>query len=335
MRLSLLLAFVAGIACGALGLHLALSDDDANPSESASATAAESTARERKVASLEKKIESLESKLKAASKPMVVSSSDDSDGNKASAAVSFLGKDGKIAFDLKNMQEKMKQQEKERTAKIVEKRLAALVASLGLGDDQAAAVRGLLERQASKNKSLSEVISLATEGGEVGEASIAAFAAGSEQGEDKFNFDSELLSLLEDDQRATYESQLQAQQENYVEATANQHLARLQIAVSDLSEEQKDHAFGEFARLAQEDVEENGVPAQDGPVSFDIRRMMRQQTLQQDALKEVLTEEQLASYQQSGARGTVFRAVPNASVITTHRIEVGSPQELEIELETE
>ena len=295
-----LLTFVIGAACGALGMFLANRDDPGTrPAPAASAAKSIHPDREQqKIAALEKKIADLEAQVK----PSLVAASReaaDPDEAKKSPTVKIFGS-GASQIDLGQMKEHIERAEKERSAKRVASRLATLTKALDLTEDQAAQVRELLEKkEANLRDGLSEIMGIAsgTIAGGNAEDLVSSLVTDADEvpGPDAFDFESELLALLDDDQTAAYQTYVEAQNENYIEASANRQLAQLQTTIPDLSKEQKDQAFNEYARLAREEVETNGVP-EDGN-GFDIPRMMRQREAEQDAIAGILTPEQREAYE--------------------------------------
>ena len=243
-------------------------------------------------------------------------------GKRSAGIVKIFGGDGESQIDLAEIQKQMEKSEQERTAKRIDARIATLTKKLGLSDDQATQVRALLEKEASlKSGALTSLIGSAigaASGGsddiEITEIIGAGDATGEGDG-DGFDFDTELAALLDDDQKAAYAAHLEAQNENYIEATAGGQLAQLQTTIPDLSSEQKDRAFEEFARIAREDVDANGAPATDD--GFDFRRMMRQRSAEKEAMQEILTAEQMEVYESNNASSISIGGSPGAAVFTS------------------
>ena len=277
--------------------------------------------QERKIAQLEKKIAALEARSLAGAKGGGEDLAEDPPSPKT--AVKIFGADGNTQIDLAEVTERVKQAEAERAEKRIAAQLASLSQLLNLSDEQAEKVRALLEKQqAGKKDRLSSIISFATDvdglEGKTPAELAGQLLGGNGAGEeaDAFDFDSELLAVLDDDQKSAYREYLDNRNENHIEATANRQLAQLQTTVTDMSKDQKDQAFDEFARIAREDIEANGAPAEDG--GFDLGRRMQQREAEQAAMEGILTPEQFEVYRTNNARNiSVIGGEPGSRVLTS------------------
>lgn len=309
-----LLAFVTGAACGALGMFLAKHDpaQTSNPDPNEGNSLSIHPDRDQqKIAALEAKIAELE-----AGNPQLVAKANTT-GNRAkskSPRVKIVG-DGEPKFDVAEMRKQMKKAEQERSGKRVAAKLASLTRELGLSDEQAEKVRALIEKQeAGRMDGLSRMLEFATTATEGGDA-VPEQAGADEPDPDAFDFDTELLALLDEDQRGAYQSYVDAQNENYIEASANRQLAQLQTSVPDLSKEQKDQAFDEFARIAREETEASGEPAESRGI--DVQHLIRQREAEKAAMAKILTPEQLEVYESTSMRSITIGTSPGASIITS------------------
>ena len=332
-----LLTFAAGAACGVLGMVLFNRPSDDTPAPAGEPTKALSIKPDRqaeKIAALEKKIEELEAR-----QPSLIASSDEGDdGDKPAAKTSIkIFGDGESKIDFAEMQAHMKKAEAERSAKRVKANLATLSRTLNLSDEQAEKVRALLEKKEStKQDRIGSIMKLTTSAisGEDVEGLVSGLVTdgdgAEESGGEEFDFDAELLALLDDDQAAAYQDYVSSQNENHIEANANRQLAQLQTTIPDLTKEQKDQAFSEFARIARDDVEANGRP-EDGTFP-DVKRMMSQREAEKQAMKEILTEEQFGVYESNNMRAITFGAPAGATIISSDITIDASGGEVPIEL---
>lgn len=332
-----LLTFAAGAACGVLGMFLLNRpghEGSAPADEPEKALSIKPDRQAEKIAALEKKIEELEAR-----QPTLIAdndSGDEGDNPTPKTAIKIFG-DGESKIDFAEMQAHMKKAEAERAAKRVEANLATLTRALNLSDEQAEKVRALLEKKEStKEDRLGSIMKLTTKAisGENVEGLVTGLVTDGEGADaaagEEFDFDAELLALLSDDQAAAYQDYVSSQNENHIEANANRQLAQLQTTIPDLTKEQKDQAFSEFARIARDDVEANGRP-EDG--SFpDFKRMMSQREAEKQAMKEILTEEQFGVYESNNMRAITFGAPAGATIISSDITIDASGGEVPIEL---
>ncbi|MGI9240074.1 MAG: hypothetical protein ACR2RV_04705, partial [Verrucomicrobiales bacterium] len=297
---SRIVTFATGAALGALAMFFA-SRPATEPVEAPAAggSAARSIhpdRQEQKIASLEKKIAELEAAQPEPDRDEVAKSP-----GEASGSIQLFGAGSESKIDLTEMQKHMREAESERAAKRVAADLASLSSALSLTDEQVERVRALLERrEAMRTDQMGGILRLAKSAlsgdGSESEAIVSGFIAGaegsSEEDSDGLDFDAELLALLEPEQADAYRSYQESQNENRIEASANSQLARLQTTVPDLTKDQKDRAFDEFARIARENSEGAGVPEQGFSTSVDLGRMMTQREAEKQAMKDILSPEQ-------------------------------------------
>ena len=323
-----IIPFVTGAALGALAMFFAI-----RPAAEPGKLVAESgsTARsihpdrqEQKIAALEKKIADLESASPEAAADEAASS-----GAGAKGAIQLFGAGSESKIDLTEMQKHMKKAESERAAKRVAADLASLSSALKLTDEQVDQVRALLEKRAAKRAdqmgSIFRLAQSALSGdGADGEAIVSSFTAeaegGAEGDPDELDFEAELLALLDGEQADAYQGYQESQNENRIEASANSQLAHLQTTVPDLTKEQKDRAFNEFARIAREDVGGAGAPDQGSPRNLDLGRMMAQREAEREAMKDILSPEQYEVYNSSGTSSITIGAPAGATIISSEVI---------------
>lgn len=116
--------------------------------------------------------------------------------------------------------------------------------------------------------------------------------------EDQKRMEDAILASLTADQQKEYESFRAEEKSNALEAVANRELSHLQ-SMTNLSPEQKDQAFAAFSEIASREfnlpVLEPGKDAEAIKEAVSARWAARQ-----EALREILTPEQMAIYQQAG-----------------------------------
>ncbi|MES2470035.1 MAG: sigma-70 family RNA polymerase sigma factor [Verrucomicrobiota bacterium] len=123
--------------------------------------------------------------------------------------------------------------------------------------------------------------------------------------EDVKRMDDAISASLTAGQQEEYESFLAEEKANALEAVANRELSNLQ-SMTTLSPEQKDQAFAAFSEIASR---ESMLPVLDPAKEADAiqEAVAARWADRQDALKAILTPEQMALYQQAGnpfGRGT-------------------------------
>ncbi len=325
-----ILTFVTGAVLGALAMFFASRPDSEaveDPAENGStARSIRPDRQEQKIVSLEKKIAELESAQSGAAGGKDVSGSSVA-GAKGSIQLFGAGSESKI--DLKEMQKHMEKAESERAAKRVAADLASLSSALNLTDKQVDQVRALLEKRAARRASqMGGILRLAKSAlsgdGSDGEAIVSGFIAeaegDAENDPDDLDFDAELLALLDAGQADAYREYQDSQNENRIEASANSQLANLQTTIPDLTKEQKDRAFNEFARIAREDAGRAGAPGQGFPNSLDLGRMMAQREAEKQAMQDILSPEQYEVYSSSGTSSITIGAPAGATIISSEVI---------------
>jgi len=275
---------------------------------------------QKKIADLEKEIAELKEAKEVA--PVEIASADDESGKAKGPVMKIFGAGGDSEINMAEMRKHLEKAEGERAAKNVTAKLASLTRALNLTDEQAAKVRSLLEkREAEKGDMMSGLLGLASGAiaGEIVDVEIPDVSEGG--GEDAFDFDSELLALLDDDQAGAYEEYQSARRENRIEVEAGQQLASLQSAIPDLTADQKDQAFAEFARLSRENVEQNGT---DDGGALNFRRMAEQRQEQMAAMEIILTRDQMELYRtNNSSRAITIGGDPGAASIITSEISIG------------
>lgn len=296
-----LITFILGALAGGLGVFFAGQGNqppvvDSKPNERSQPPRINLDSDAKKIARLEEKIAELEA---------TGSTADDNEA-KPPKIVKMFGNNKDSQIDLTDIKDLMEKSNQARSEKLIKSRLATLTSKLNLTDEQIERVRELLEKDvATQSGGLAVFLDSALAGGVQREDEAA----------DDFDFDAELDALLDEDQKAAYAAHIEAQNENYIEASANRQLAQLQTNVSDLSKEQKDRAFNEFARIARDEVESSGIPAAGG-MNIDIARMTQQRDARQEAMNEILSPEQAEVYKTNSQNVIGFENAPG-SVITS------------------
>ncbi len=187
---------------------------------------------------------------------------------------------------------KMQERAAAKRTKRIDERLAALKASLKLTDDQAAKVREILEKMTPDQGAL--MGGLMGGGGGRPDAALAEvtkmmrkdWAGAPELAEG-------LSGVLSPDQQTAYETFRQEQRANQVELAANRELSRLQGMMT-LNPEQKDQLFNVLSDQATREL--------DAPVDLTAmtpQGLRKRQEERAEAMKEILTPEQLEVYQGS------------------------------------
>ncbi|MEZ5304853.1 MAG: hypothetical protein R3F11_30020 [Verrucomicrobiales bacterium] len=200
-----------------------------------------------------------------------------------------------------NIQEQMQKARQRRIEARVKARLATLTDRLGLSDEQAAKVRDILTAQyggSGGSGDLAFDILGAVGDGDAGAIAGAVLGGGGSKADRNAAADAALAELLDPAQQEKYAAFQAEERANQIEARANEELARLQRQFT-LSPDQKDRAFEIFANQATEDL--------DHPVSLaDGDAYAARQQERHNALGEVLSEEQLASYRSTPRVITTF-----------------------------
>ena len=206
-------------------------------------------------------------------------------------------------------------------------RLESLKKHLNLREDQVAKVRRIMHAQSlSKSNDLSRLLDLS---GNKTSGKDALAIVNNLLAPDKSNeaFNTDLASLLDEDQKNAYEEYLVTQRTNRVEAMANKDLAALQ-SMFELTDDQKDLAFNTFADLARQKLEPNR--AESG--ILDAQQIFTNREQKVTALKSILTSEQVEVYRNSPAANTAelmgFSHNPDGATIIGTSITIDSPLEI-------
>lgn len=187
------------------------------------------------------------------------------------------------------MEANIKKQMEERRIKKLDERVAALKARLNLTDDQAAKLRPLLEGSVDGG---GPKIDFTSNG--------VNLAFGAPEGpKERKAMDDKITALLSEDQQKAYDGFKQEQRENRIELATNSDLMQLQRELT-LTPDQKDRAFQALRDVAQKE-DDQGI----GGNLFDPQLMMEKMEARRNALRPILTPEQMNAYEQS-PRGVVF-----------------------------
>ncbi|MBP7950214.1 MAG: hypothetical protein KA004_11200 [Verrucomicrobiales bacterium] len=188
--------------------------------------------------------------------------------------------------------QKMRKSREEKNKLKVDERLAALRGRLHLTAEQAEALKPLLARMLSRAGGI-DLLNDNLSGDPKVDWSMDAIKQRQEKArEDREAAEQEMLTSLTPEQRQAYEQWKEEERANRLEMRANQDLTALQSQFT-LTAEQKDKAFAAFSKLAADEGETPAVPFGD-PAAFTKRREQRI-----DAMKDILTPEQLAVYQRN------------------------------------
>jgi hypothetical protein len=203
------------------------------------------------------------------------------------------GNGGEMPPEMKEMFSKMEEQRKEARARKIDERLAALKSRLKLTPDQETKVRALLESSPDMGRGagLLEGVKVAVNGNAGGVSlSSAAASAGNATGG---SFDEQLAALLSPDQQDEFVAFQQEQRENRVEIATNREMTQLQQQLT-LTPEQKDQAYQALGDIARNEADQ---PAN----GFDPAAMAAAKQARVDALRPILTPEQLKAYESNPA----------------------------------
>ena len=215
--------------------------------------------------------------------------------------------------------EKLKQKVEDRLKIKVEEQLALLKKKLGLTDAQGESVRELLLDSLRKNDFALKVMRAQSEtpqeGGYDAEKEMMETLLNPQKKEQEL--DAKLLGLFSPAQQAAYAAHQQEQRTNNVEMAANKELAKLQGAMS-LSGEQKDQLFSTLtafanqehdqpipvmiARIEKQPGELERIKKESGEETANqmlgmVEELKQRQAKRRDALKPILSEEQLKVYE--------------------------------------
>lgn len=187
--------------------------------------------------------------------------------------------EGKMDPQTEKIMEEFKKRHEEKRAHKLDERVAALRTRLGLTDDQAAKVRAMLEAGEDKGGPGSGM-----------PIDIAKLMNGGESKAERDALDARMAELLSPEQSQKYQEFQQEQRENRVEIATNNEINRLQQSLT-LSREQKDQAYQALGEIAQS---EDDQPTSKG---IDPARMAARKQARMDALRPILTPEQMKAYE--------------------------------------
>jgi len=214
------------------------------------------------------------------------------------------GPDGEMPPEMKEAFAKMEEQRKEARSRKIDERLAALKLRLNLTPEQEAKVRALLEESSEMGLAGMPFFASKVSGdGKGGAISISGAVAGvgSEEGG---SFDDKLAALLSPEQKDSFAAFQQEQRENKVEIATNREMGQLQQQLT-LTPEQKDQAFQALGDIARREAEN----PQRG---FDPEAMEAARQSRLDALRPILTPEQMKAYESNPAMSF---AIPDVTVM--------------------
>lgn len=195
----------------------------------------------------------------------------------------FSSTNGEQTPEMKEIIEKMKKAQEQKKARKIEERVAALKSRLGLADEQAAKVKAVLEQSEKGGGDAADV--LAREGN----LDVAKLLSGENKSEREAS-DAKVAELLTPEQQAKFQTFQQEQKENRVEIATNREMARLQQSLT-LTPEQKDQAYQALGGLAQHEDDQASTSG------FDPQAMVAKQQARRDALRPILTPEQMKAYE--------------------------------------
>ena len=208
--------------------------------------------------------------------------------------------------EMKEVFAKMEEERKVAQDRKIDERLAALKSRLKLTPDQEAKVRALLESSPEMGLGgLPFFKSMKTSSD--GKSGGVALGAAASVGGDPANaakLDDQIAALLSPDQQEDFTAFQQEQRENKVEIATNREMAQLQQQLT-LTPEQKDQAFqalGDSARKEAENPQKGFDPA-----AIEAAKQARM-----DALRPILTPEQMKSYE---SNPTMSFGMPEVTVV--------------------
>jgi hypothetical protein len=216
----------------------------------------------------------------------------------------------------KQFQDRMKQRLEEKQKLKLDERVAVLKKRLGLSDEQAASIRAILEKSPAGAQ---DALARALTGGAGKEADrTAAMLEILRPGQKNAELNSQISALLTPEQQEAYTAFRQEQRTNEVEVKANKELARMQASLT-LSPEQKDKAFAVLTKLADGEYDnpvspmaglmqqqmqfmpegrgDKGLKEHADEVNAAAELATQRQKQRVDAMREFLTEEQVALYE--------------------------------------
>jgi hypothetical protein len=242
-------------------------------------------------------------------------------------------------------QEQIKKQMQEKQKLKLDERVAALRTRLGLNDEQAAAIRELLEKNPSGPQSF---MAQAMAGEDVDESGM--LLAMLRPGQKTAELTAKIAAVLTPEQQQAYAAVRQEQRTNDVEIKANKELARLQTSLT-LTQEQKDKAFTLLSTLADQEYD-NPVSPMAGPIAQQLERTpgapgmkdlephaeeikaaaalaAERRTQRIEAMREILTPEQMALYEDQQKQGNMAEFMDSAFEDMPGNFFMGAPVETE------
>ena len=215
------------------------------------------------------------------------------------------GPSGEMPPEMKEVFAKVEEQRKEARARKIDERLAALKSRLNLTSEQEAKVRALLENSPEMGLGgLPFFASNVSPDGKGGAISIGGAVAVGDKNSSGGNFDEQLAALLSPEQQDEFAAFQQDQRENRVEIATNREMAQLQQQLT-LTPEQKDQAFQALGDIARKEAE-NSQKGFD-PAAMDAAKQARI-----DALRPILTPEQMKAYESNPTMGV---GIPELTVM--------------------
>lgn len=243
--------------------------------------------------------------------------------------------------EMKKMQDRMKRKMAEKQKLKLDEKMAVLRTRLKLTDAQAATIRELLEKNPEGMQSF---MAKAMSGDKTDEkeAMLAMLRPGQKSAE----LTGKISALLTPEQQQAYTTFRQEQRSNDVEVKANKELARLQSSLT-LNPEQKDKAFAALTKLADEEFDNPVSPmaamlqqqmkmmpdrdpelkqhAEEINAAADFTAQRRQARV--EAMREVLTPEQLALYQSQQKQGNMAEMLEGTFDDMPGNMFLGAPDE--------
>jgi Spy/CpxP family protein refolding chaperone len=314
----ILLTFIAGAAAGLFGGWL-LGRHNANSSSLADP--------EGKVAALEKEVAAKNEEIRKLGGGRTVTKAEKGpgaakSGDNAAAKESMALAEAKFKEQQKKRQEKMKSAMETRLKLKVDERLSVLKEKLGLSDEQAAAVRPLLEKNTSMtDMAMTMYMNSQMEGDLTPEERKAKskemFLNLMNPSQHEAELDKQLAAVLTPSQQEGYGALKAEQRANRVEVTANKELGRIQSLMT-LTSEQKDQAFAILSRFATEEqakpipplitlasMEPGGRKSMENEVGKETVEMIgalseeskNRRQRRTEAMKAILTPEQFGIYE--------------------------------------
>ena len=265
-------------------------------------------------AALQSKTSQLERLTKPAIKPPGAAETGPSEPPAAAARVAKVKAEASS-----NRREDMQKQFLEKQKLKTDERLAALRARLNLSDEQAAALREILEKNPQGPEAM---IMSAMAGKEVDKARLIVDFL--RPGQKSAELTEKVAALLTPEQQEAYTAFRQEQRTNDIEIKTGKELARLQASLT-LSPEQKDKAFAVLSAMAEQEYDTPVSPmagflAQqakaNGSGNKDLQEHLEEITAAGDlvtqrrqqrveAMREILAPEQVSLYEDQQKQSTM------------------------------